>query len=49
MLKDILIVQKRELESRLQESFIERRLSVPMAPGDDRIKVTTFFRLGWDL
>jgi len=41
MLKDILIIQKRELEGRLEETFIERRLSVPMDPGDDRIKVIT--------
>ena len=41
MIKDILIAQKRELEARFQETFIERRLSVPMDPGDDRIKVIT--------
>jgi len=41
MIKDILIVQKRELEARFRETFIERRLSVPMDPGDDRIKVIT--------
>jgi predicted AAA+ superfamily ATPase len=41
MLKDILLIQKREMETRLQETFIERRLSVPLDPGDDRIKVIT--------
>jgi hypothetical protein len=41
MIKDILIIQKRELEASLQETFVERRLSVPMGPGDDRIKVIT--------
>ena len=41
MIKDILIIQKRELEARLRETFIERRLPVPMDPGDDRIKVIT--------
>ena len=41
MIKDILILQKRELEARFRETFIERRLSVPMDPGDDRIKVIT--------
>jgi hypothetical protein len=41
MLKDILILQKRELNARLQETFIKRCLSVQMDPEDDRIKVIT--------
>lgn len=41
MLKDILLIQKRELKTRFQETFIERSLTVPLDPGDDRIKVIT--------
>jgi predicted AAA+ superfamily ATPase len=39
MLKDIVLVQKRELEDRLQERYIERKMSVPWDLGDDLIKV----------
>ena len=41
MLKDIVLVQKRELEDRLQERYVERRLSVSWQLGDDLIKVIT--------
>ena len=39
MYKDVILIQKRELENRLQETYIERKLSVPWDLGDDLIKV----------
>ncbi|KUG21749.1 hypothetical protein ASZ90_008485 [hydrocarbon metagenome] len=41
MLKDIVLVQKRELENRLQEIYIERKLSDRLDLGNDLIKVIT--------
>jgi hypothetical protein len=41
MLKDIVLVQKRELEERLRETYVERRMSVSWDLGDDLIKVIT--------
>jgi predicted AAA+ superfamily ATPase len=41
VLRDIILVQKRELGNRLQESYFERKLSVSLDPEDDRIKVIT--------
>jgi predicted AAA+ superfamily ATPase len=41
MLRDIVLVQKRELEDRLQERYVERRVSVSWDFGDDLIKVIT--------
>ena len=39
MYKDVILIQKRELENRLQETYIERKLSVPWDLSDDLIKV----------
>src|SRR4030065_336116 len=39
MYRDVILAQKRELENRLQEAYIERKLSVPWDVGDDLIKV----------
>jgi hypothetical protein len=39
MLRDTILVQKRELESRLQERYIERKIPVHWDLGDDLIKV----------
>jgi len=41
MLRDVILIQKRELEARLQERYVERQLSIPWEPGDDLIKVIT--------
>ena len=41
MLRDILLVQKRELETRLQEPYVERKVSRPPDLHDDPIKVIT--------
>ena len=41
MLRDIVLVQKRELEDRLRETYVERRVSVSWDLGDDLIKVIT--------
>ena len=41
MLRDIVLVQKREMEDRLQERYVERRVSVSWDLGDDLIKVIT--------
>lgn len=41
MLKDIVLLQKRELENRLQEIYIERKLSDRLDLGNDLIKVIT--------
>jgi len=41
MLRDIVLVQKRELENRLQETYVERKISVFWNLGDDLIKVIT--------
>lgn len=41
MLKDIVLIQKRELENRLQERYIERVVPVSWELGDDLIKVVT--------
>lgn len=41
MLKDTLIVQKRELENRLQETYFERKISNFLDLGNDLIKVIT--------
>jgi hypothetical protein len=41
MLKDTVLIQKRELESRLQETYIERKISIPLDLGNDLIKVIT--------
>ncbi len=41
MLRDIILIQKRELEARLQDRYVERHLSIPWEPGDDLIKVVT--------
>ena len=41
MLKDIILIQKRELENRLQERYIERAIPVSWGLGDDLIKIVT--------
>jgi predicted AAA+ superfamily ATPase len=41
MLKDVVLVQKRELENRLQETYVERKLSDHLDFGNDLIKVIT--------
>ncbi|MCG2754927.1 MAG: ATP-binding protein [Desulfobacteraceae bacterium] len=41
MLRDIILVQKRELESRLQERYVERKIPLPWDLGNDLIKVIT--------
>lgn len=41
MLRDIVLLQKRELENRLHETYVERKVSVSWEPGDDLIKVIT--------
>jgi len=41
MLKDIVLIQKRELENRFQERYIERAIPVSYELGDDLIKVVT--------
>jgi hypothetical protein len=41
MLKDIVLLQKRELEDRFQETYVERQLSVPWDLENDLIKVIT--------
>lgn len=41
MLRDIVLVQKRELESRLQERYVERKIPLPWDLGNDLIKVIT--------
>lgn len=39
MLADVILIQKRELENRFQETYIERKISLPWNIGDDLIKV----------
>jgi len=39
MLKDIILVQKREIENRLLETYVERKISTHLNMGDDLIKV----------
>ncbi len=39
VLRDTILVQKRELEYRFQETYVERKISVPWNLGDDLIKV----------
>jgi predicted AAA+ superfamily ATPase len=41
MLRDIVLLQKRELESRLEETYVERKMSISWDIGDDLIKVIT--------
>lgn len=41
MLKDIVLVQKRELETRLKEKYVERKISNPLDLDNDLIKVIT--------
>ncbi|MHB8092088.1 MAG: ATP-binding protein [Syntrophales bacterium] len=41
MLRDIALLQKRELESRLQGTYVDRKISVPWDLGNDLIKVIT--------
>lgn len=41
MLRDVILIQKRELEARLQERYVDRRLSISWESGDDLIKVIT--------
>lgn len=41
MLRDIVLVQKRELENRLQETYVERKIPLPWELGNDLIKVIT--------
>lgn len=41
MLRDIVLVQKRELEDRLQEKYVERRVSILWDLSDNLIKVIT--------
>jgi predicted AAA+ superfamily ATPase len=41
MLKDVVLVQKRELENRLQETYVERNVSDHLDLGNDLIKVIT--------
>ena len=41
MLKDVVLVQKRELENRLRERYVERQLSDHLDFGNDLIKVIT--------
>ena len=39
MLRDIVLVQKREIENRFHETYVERKISIPWNLGDDLIKV----------
>lgn len=41
MLRDIVLVQKRELENRLQETYVERKIPLPCDLENDLIKVIT--------
>ena len=41
MLRDIALLQKRELKSRFQETYVERKISIPWDLGNDLIKVIT--------
>ena len=41
MLTDIVFVQKRELENRLQERYVERKIPIPLELENDLIKVIT--------
>lgn len=41
MLKDVVLIQKRELENRLQERYIERKIPLHWDLGNDLIKVIT--------
>jgi Predicted ATPase (AAA+ superfamily) len=41
MLKDVVLVQKRELENQLQETYVERKVSDHLDLGNDLIKVIT--------
>ncbi|RPH51222.1 MAG: ATP-binding protein, partial [Desulfobacteraceae bacterium] len=41
MLRDIVLVQKREMEDRLQERYVERKILVSWNLGDDLVKVIT--------
>lgn len=41
MLRDIVLVQKRELENRLQETYVERKIPLPWDLGNDLIKIIT--------
>jgi predicted AAA+ superfamily ATPase len=41
MLRDIALLQKRELENRRQETYVERKMSISWDLGDDLIKVIT--------
>lgn len=41
MLTDIVLLQKRELESRLQETYVDRKIPVPWDLENDLIKVVT--------
>ncbi len=39
MLRDIVLLQKREIENRSQEAYVERKISPPWNLGDDLIKI----------
>ena len=41
MLRDIVLVQKRELENRLQETYVERKIPLPWDLGNDLINLIT--------
>lgn len=41
MLRDIVLVQKRELENRFEETYIERKISCPLGLGNDLIHLIT--------
>ncbi len=41
MLVDAVLIQKRELENRLKENYVERKISLPLDLGNDQIKVIT--------
>ncbi len=41
MLRDIVLVQKRELENRFEEMYVERKISLPLELGNDLIHLIT--------
>jgi predicted AAA+ superfamily ATPase len=41
MLRDIVLVQKRELENRFEEMYVERKSTLPLELGNDLIHLST--------
>ncbi len=41
MLRDIVLIQKRELENRFEEMYVERKISLPLELGNDLIHLIT--------